>query len=297
MFFRHPQVIIWSRYAIGILLLTATLFVLLSAIVEKEYEEIPVFVIAGQSNAVGYGATWQELPADLKQPSAKAMFWYLQGSPQRPRASKGWVNLAGAEHKALSVLGSELSIGRTASAELGSRVAIIKVAFNGTALALVDSMDWNVQSSNELFAQLLHQIHEALSQLPNNTKGILAGFFWIQGESDAKSNNAQPDMSLLYRQNLEALIKKVRKEFNKTDLPVVIARIAVPEVDARGRYFGHRDIIRGAQQAVAEADRRIALISTDDLEKQNDQLHYTSQGQLEMGQRLFEAWLQLIQDK
>jgi len=296
-FIHHKPVISWQRLSILVLVLAAALFVLFETVAEREYEEIPVFVIAGQSNAVGYGATWQELPADLHQSSDTVMFWYLQGNPQHPLASNGWVPLSGVEHHSLPVPGSELSIGPTAAAELRSRIAIIKVAFNGTALAQVEGMDWNVQSGNELLDQLINEVRRALSHMPKRTKGRLAGFFWMQGESDARSASEQPGMSLLYRQNLEALIEEVRLKFDKLDLPVVIARIAVPEVDTRGRHFAYRDTVREAQQAIAEADRYVALISTDDLPRQPDDLHFTAQGQWEMGKRFIAEWLQLTQDK
>lgn len=167
------------------------------------------------------------------------------------------------------------------------------VAFNGTALVQVADMDWNVHSSDELFTRLVNEVRQASAHMLRGTKGRLAGFFWMQGESDAMSSNAQPGMSLLYRQNLEALINRFRRSFKNSNLPVVIARIAVPETDARGRHFGYRDRVREAQQAVAEADPRIALISTDDLPRQADDLHFTTQGQLEMGRRFIVAWLQL----
>ena len=103
-------------------------------------------------------------------------------------------------------------------------------------------------------------------------------------------------MSLLYRQNLEALIDEVRREFDNIDLAVVIARISVPEIDTHGRHFGYRDTIREAQQAIAEADHYVALISTDDLPRQPDDLHFTAQGQQEMGKRFITEWLQLTRD-
>lgn len=296
-FIHHKPVISWQRLSIWILVLAAVLFVLFETVAEREYEEIPVFVIAGQSNAVGYGASWQELPANLHQSSDSVMFWYFQGNPRHPRASNGWIPLSGVEHHSHSVPGSELSIGPIAAAELSSRIAIIKVAFNSTALAQVAGMDWNVQSSNELLEHLVNEIHRALTHMPKRTKGWLAGIFWMQGESDARSASEQPGMSILYRQNLEALIDEVRRKFDKINLPVVIARIAVPEVDARGRRFGYRDTIREAQQAVAEADRYVAMISTDDLPRQTDDLHFTAQGQQEMGKRFIAEWLQLTQDK
>ena len=118
----------------------------------------------------------------------------------------------------------------------------------------------------------------------------------MQGESDARSTNAQPDMSLLYRHNLEALINEFRWRFKNNNLPVVIARIAVPETDAHGRHFDYRDTIREAQRALAEADPHITLISTDDLPRQTDDLHFTAQGQLEMGRRFITAWLRLTRD-
>lgn len=296
MFIHYKPGISRSRLSILVLVLASVLLVLFGTVAEREYEEIPVFVIAGQSNAVGYGVTWEELPIDLQQPGDSVIYWYSLGNPLYPRASNGWIELAGVEHHSQSVPGSEVSIGPIAAAELQSRIAIIKVAFNGTALAQVTDPDWNARSSNELFEHLVNEVHRALTQMPKRTKGKLAGLFWMQGESDASSNRAQPGMSLLYRQNLDALIDEVRREFDNIDLAVVIARISVPEIDTHGRHFGYRDTIREAQQAIAEADHYVALISTDDLPRQPDDLHFTAQGQQEMGKRFITEWLQLTRD-
>lgn len=256
---------------------------------------VPIFVLAGQSNAVGYGTSWEQLPPLHGQRSDNILLWYSQGDPLRPRISERWVPLLGAEHRSVRSLGAELSSSSYIAEKLKSSVAIVKVAFNGTYLGRSARLDWNVNSNNELFHRLIGEINRSANNMPEHKIGWLAGFFWIQGESDAKSSSEQPAIALAYYQNLKALIESIRRKFDCPFLPVVIARIAVPEVDARGRRFSYRNIIRGAQEALARNDNFIGMISTDDLPKQPDNLHFTSQGQLEMGRKLAEAWLCLAE--
>ena len=269
-----------------------TLFFLLLSPAETARENVLfIFILAGQSNATGYGIEWKDLP-NHRITAGKNLFWYAQGSPERPLYSWQWVPLGGKKHRALPAIGAELALGEGLSRHLQHPVGIIKVTFDGTALARVGKPDWNVDSG-ELFTRMLEEVKSALREAEGTAEARLAGFFWMQGESDAVEGKAQPGMAKRYRKNLQALVVTLRKHFGQDTLPVVIARISPPERDRKGRHFRYREMVRRAQRQVAMGDRWTALVETTDLSRQEDDLHFTAESQQVLGGRFADAWLAL----
>ena len=256
---------------------------------------IPVFVLAGQSNAVGYGLhgrkTLRENPLLDGQ---EVLLWYSQGNPERPEESNRWISLGKTAKGTLPAVGPELAMARSASRWLGGRVGIVKIAYNGTLLAMSPGRDWNT-GSGELFEKAVETVEESLRHLPENMAGRLAGIFWVQGESDAKESRLQPMAAASYEENLLALIRGFRNRLSMPKLPFIMAGISVPQRDAEGRVFSHRDVVRKAQQKVAATEKKTALVETNDLSKQADGLHYDMNGQKELGRRLIQAWARLSQ--
>ncbi|MCP3870613.1 MAG: sialate O-acetylesterase [Gammaproteobacteria bacterium] len=271
------------------MLVPALILVLVPGVLAESHF-IPVFILAGQSNAVGYGVSWQGLTNFRIE--REVSLWYTQPHPLRPASSGRWVPLAGEQHRSVPGVGSEISIGRLSSSQLRSPVGIIKIAFNGTALGQSSKPDWNVHS-DELYSLALSEIRRALKVAPGKAERKLAGLLWVQGESDAKDGDNQPTMAERYEENLMALIGGIRGEFKRLDMPVVIAVISVPAVDGLGRRFGYRNIIREAQRSIARSQSNTSTIDIDDLPKQTDGLHFNAQGQSEIGKRFFATWLNL----
>jgi Carbohydrate esterase, sialic acid-specific acetylesterase/Bacterial Ig-like domain (group 3) len=88
---------------------------------------------------------------------------------------------------------------------------IVKYAPGGTSLV----QDWNPSNVNGRYNAMKQWVETAMQERPGSQ---IAGFFWLQGESDASSG-------VTYYANLTNLIANVRQDFGVTNLPFVIAKI------------------------------------------------------------------------
>ena len=107
-------------------------------------------------------------------------------------------------------------------------------------------------------------------------------FIWLQGESDSGKTSAP------YESSLNALIAKLRKELNFPEMNVVIARISDSGLTPGPRQTDTNgwETIRKAQENVVAADKRAALVTTDDVNGPKDGLHYPKEGYELLGRRM-----------
>lgn len=239
--------------------------------------EADLVVIAGQSNALGYGLSGADLPAEFRERDPQAMIWrdsrfqVLEpgrntGSPNRPAA---W--------------GPEAGFARTWRAARPDRpLYLVKLARGSTSLAPSEGLDWS-PASKELFAETSAEVQAAKAALA--ARGLqprIAAVVWIQGEADAMDASA----ARAYRANLTALIKAMRQGWREPGAPVVLARI--PDFGA------HASEVRAAQAAVDDADTLTFSVDAQGLPMQADGLHIAAAGQVRLGQALAEAVLPMI---
>jgi uncharacterized protein YjbI with pentapeptide repeats len=139
--------------------------------------QVKVFILAGQSNAVGFAGNANNLPASLREPFEDVLFWYDIGMPNgrtaddihvRPvEGTRTWVplrpqvefggrvafdkpNFGFTGQNITTGHGAELTLGRELDGRLSDQIAILKFAWNGTPLASTSGQqDWNVSSQGE----------------------------------------------------------------------------------------------------------------------------------------------------
>jgi UDP-3-O-[3-hydroxymyristoyl] glucosamine N-acyltransferase len=242
-----------------------------------------VFVFAGQSNAVGVD-TLDELRADQRGPQPNVLFYgpnetgntwgVLTPSNNSPNLLDG-INRTGGS------FGPEISAGKTISNALGGAlVAEVKFAVGGTAL--FDR--WN-PASGDLYANMVARVNQSIADLQTQQghTGYVAGFFWMQGESDALSDDFRDD----YAANLRNFIVAVRRDFNNPTLPFVFGQI----ID-----FDHpiSTPLRDQQQAVADDNTvtNTAFILTDDL-CHHDFIHFNGRAIYTLGVRFAAGYLSI----
>lgn len=243
-----------------------------------------VYLIGGQSNADGRGATsdltnglaaWQSPQPDIRIYYANP----VNGDPLNPTYNTGWNILApgfsvppGFSGALPSTkFGPELSFARTlADADPERHLALIKVTQGGTSL----SADWN-PAGGYMYATFTNLTRTALQALTNEgARHTLRGMIWHQGESDGSLT------TVAYQSMLTNFINAVRRDFGVTNLPVVVGELAT----------NRSATVRQAQFNVSETMPYVGFASSSNLPTlaANDP-HFTAASQLTMGQRMAAA--------
>ncbi|WP_438010763.1 sialate O-acetylesterase [Sorangium sp. So ce321] len=285
-------------------------------------QPVKVFVLAGQSNMVGFGVG-RDLPPELRsQPD----IWYdhynadaREGGPYASATSTDWGPL---EPKGdARRYGPEITFGRAMEAAFPEhRIAIVKVAQGGTNL--VDHWgrglppDPEVLYKSQLYHTLLGSLDSAtytgdralrypdevtrldgaLARLESEGHDVeIAALVWMQGENEAGWSAA-----FHYGDLLRSFIAAVREDLRVPDLPVVLGRISDNLYPANGGPIAvgreaNIDAVRAAQVAVAEEDPRVAWVDTDDFTPRapDDAYHFDSAAYQVLGQRFADAYIAL----
>lgn len=136
----------------------------------------------------------------------------------------------------VNFFGPEMTLARALHRTLPN-LAVIKCAYAGTNLAV----DWQkgIGTGEQLYELMMSQIDTALRFLEKrNIPYEFAGFFWMQGESDA----ANLSYANNYGTNLNAFIQYLRDDLNTPNLPFVMGRIG-PNLPSPYNYIS---IVRAA---------------------------------------------------
>ena len=242
---------------------------------------VPVFVFAGQSNAVGVD-TLDELRADRLTPQPNVLFYGPNESgniwgPLTPSSNSP--NLIDGLNRTGGSFGPEISTGKTISKALGGAL-VAEVKFAVGATALFDR--WN-PAGGDLYHGMVARVNGSLADLQTQLgrTGYVAGFFWMQGESDAIALRTD------YAANLKNFIASVRRDLNNPDLPFVFGQIIDfdPPVSTP---------LREQQQAVAD-DNTVTnkvFILTDDLCR-HDFIHFNGRAIYALGHRFGTGYLSI----
>ena len=238
-----------------------------------------IFILAGQSNMVGSGVT-AEIPERWRTaPNGLRLFIDGQPSP--------W--LAGER------FGPEIGFGvALAEALPDTPVALCKVARSGANLYY----DWNPdgvsQGDEDVYRGPVYPaLLDALSAVSRDLSvqepaPAIAGMLWMQGERDSVIEI----MANAYEANLRAFIARVRSDLDSPHMPFLMGQINPRILNLPDLRYQHpwRETVQAAQAAVAQSEKSVALVRTDDL-PQSDNLHFTTAGLLELGRRYAAAHL------
>lgn len=240
---------------------------------------VRVHILAGQSNMVG-GGSINDLTPDLRAPRPAVDYSYWldtrNGSPQASNSAFEPLRHLQGVVPGVS-FGPELGFADAlTAARPDQRIAIVKVAANGTALAT----HWN-PNTGTLYHTLLTRVADALAQLTARGDTFsVDSFVWVQGTADANS----PSASAAYAENLQSFVTTLRTDLGTPDLRVVVAQ---EHALARRTYV---DAIRSEKAAYVAGDPLATLVDVDDLALRDD-VHFTGAATYELGQRLGQALL------
>ncbi len=135
--------------------------------------------------------------------------------------------------------------------------------------------------NNDLYQRLMESVNSTISSRTIHT----ISFIWMQGEADAKAQQSSN-----YEESLARLISQLRTDLNRPDVTAVIGRISDHQLDDP-----HWLAIRQAQINVAEKDALVEWIDTDELNGNENGLHYNRSGYDELGTRFAQKSIALVQ--
>lgn len=235
-----------------------------------------LWVIAGQSNAAGYGRGAIFDPPELGVHILKNNeTWDIAAHPLNDPTGSTHANaeIANPGHSPY------LCFARTLRAALGFPIGLIQTALGNSRLE-----QWNpAENSNApLYQNLLHCVRLA--------GGRVRGLLWYQGESDTN-----PGLAETYEHRFADFVARLRADMNDPALSIILAQ--------SNRYTGrqapeeHRgwSRLREAQRN-ARGLGHIAVVPTLDLPLSDD-CHTSPSGNLVLGRRKAEAALAMVYGK
>jgi pimeloyl-ACP methyl ester carboxylesterase len=231
--------------------------------------ETRVFILAGQSNMVGTGNP-NALPESLKAlPKNVSLYW------------NGWKPTLAETNR----FGVEVGLAHDLSTPDDDRpILLVKFAVDGTSL-LAWSPNWHENTAEltknkwagNLYKRLLREVSIATADTPFKLEALI----WVQGESDAK----YPIAGNQYLNHFSEFIYRLREDLNAPYLPVLYAQVNPPCATHPAC-----DTVRYQQAQIEQLISNTKMISTDGLSKNSDNLHYDTNGQLELGRRFGAAY-------
>lgn len=224
-----------------------------------------LFVIAGQSNAAGYGRDPVMDPPEIGVHAFKSSGkWDLASHPLSD--STGSKPVA---KKEMGIPGHSpyLCFARILKRELGYPIGLIQTALGGSALS-----SWNPGEDGYLYKNMLERVKAA----GNEIKAML----WYQGCADAAEGVCDT-----YLERFENMVSHLRSTLVNKELPVMtvqINRYVVPASDANNRGWGK---LRDVQRRAAKLVPKVFVIPANDCTL-SDAIHNAAASNLKLGERL-----------
>ena len=235
--------------------------------------EVSVFLIAGQSNALGEGSSNSDLTGSLQNPHPQVRIWQEGPTAKFVSLQPGFSGFLGGASDG-DRFGLELGFGYAIHGHTDEEVYLVNYAVGATSLAV----DWDPHGQNNWHDAFVDRVGAALANLSTqNISYDLEGMLWMQGEEDSIYTN----QANAYQANLTTFIGDMRSRYG-SDLEFAIGRI---HDDMPWHSAGNVDVVRSAQTSVAAADPLTHWINTDDLSLTSDDVHFSSDGHLNLGYR------------
>ncbi len=235
-----------------------------------------LWVIAGQSNAAGYGkGPIEDAPELGVHLFSNARAWRLASHPLHDVTGMDAINAEWANpgHSPWLVFARRLR--RT----LGHPIGLIATALGGSPL-----QRWNPgEHSDPLKADLCTNFLQAIAQAGGRVRGVV----WYQGCSDTGETTAPT-----YLERFSQAVAHWRQALAAPDLPIIsvqLDRVTTTQTEAAHLSWS---IVREAQRQAAKRLAQVAVLPAHDLPL-SDFVHVSPAGNLVLGQRAANAALGL----
>lgn len=243
-------------------------------------EPMPVksVLLIGQSNMAGRGEFDEVPPID----NSDRRLLMLRNGRWQPLSEPINVDrgVFGAWH---SGIGLGASFARTMADALPDvRIGLIPCADGGTRLD-----DWAPGSA--LYDNAVFQVRQA-----RRTSEVVA-VLWHQGEGDSDT----PERAVAYRTKFTNFLASLRRDAGLEDVPVVVGELGrFLAVTKRWKGIPENfETVNAALHQIAEADPRIAIVSSEGLTCKDDEIHFNSKSLRELGRRYADALQGLMKDQ
>ena len=258
---------------------------------EADRGEINVWLIGGQSNAVGYGYGLSD-PDERYINGFDNILYY--GYSETWHTGFDSVNLG--LGRDFSTSGAEIGIAE-ALGNTGEMNAVIKYAHGATALYPTTSGDaaanygtWTSPSYisrysvdtdgnkiGRLYENFINTVNSAIDELERmGYTPVIKGMWWMQGEEETYNGGAG-----VYKEMLELLSSDIRRDLNSPAMPFVIGKVYTPS-----NAFADLEEVRRQQEEYASADPYGAIVDplTYHTFVQHDNWHFDAATQRYLGE-------------
>jgi len=221
-------------------------------------DPVKVFIFAGQSNMSGGGVTNELNPSLTIVPPNATLSIHFYGYDYSDFSAGNF--------------GPEVEfIQEICHQNPSQKYLFIKYAWGGTGLS-----EWMPGSYH--YQTLKNKVYQALGTL--NADYELAGFLWMQGETDAFN----ADDAGWYGQRLQTMISTLRNELGEPNLPVLIGQVDPPNACCSA-------IVQAAEADFVANDGHARMVLTGGLSRLwSDPIHYNTAGQIDFGHRFLAAY-------
>lgn len=230
-----------------------------------------LFVIAGQSNAVGYGRGTAEDPPELGVHILKnSGQWSLAVHPLGDTTDSETPEDYSPQNVGTSPF---LTFGREVKRRTGLPVGFLQTACGGRNIR-----KWKPDGSGELFQLMCRRVRQA--------GGDVSAVLWYQGCSDAIDDIAQG-----YEAAFREFVEAFRTETGLTALPFLTVQLNRHKDSVGGHMDDNWALVRDVQRRLAHTMEQVSIVPSQDLElSQGDGLHTSSAGNVILGRRLARFW-------
>lgn len=268
--------------------------------VDADDRPMKVFVLAGQSNMVGWGDSTKLTEPMRKGNPRVLMFEQGRWQPLRPfaRARPNQEKFGMTEYS----FGPEIAFAHEiAKAWPDETIGIVKLAVGGTSV-LAWKPDWSQRDADRVrqghHGSLYKKLIKKVQQAGQHRDIEVVGFLWLQGGGDMKNVAVAEE----YLDNLKSLVTALRKDVGDAKLPVLwgtLRRTEDPDdlsdfVPGRveGPYPAVEFVLKAQWQAGDEIPHS-GVVVLRDIETHPQNVHYNTAGQLQVGELFARSFLHL----
>jgi len=278
----------------------ASIFYLGIAAVHAADKPLKVFILAGQSNMVGWGDSLK-LSDDLRNGNDRLlMFEYGKWQRLKP-LRKAMNNQEKFGMTEFSFVPEIAFANEMAKAWPDETIGIVKFAVGGTSI-LTWKPDWSKEDADRVGQGRLGSLYKKLMAKVDQARTAreieIMGFLWLQGGGDMKNVAVAKE----YVGNLKSLVAAVRKDTGAADLPFVYGSVRrandpddISDLEPKrvgGPYPAVEFVLKAQRDAQKEIrNSRIAILRNIETHPMN--VHYNTAGQLKVGKLFGDEFIEV----